>query len=78
MSLLEKGESPQIARSVLPLCLKTELIMTANFREWLHFLELREAPAAHPQMIQVASMAHEQLAKGCPEMFGVGAMQVEA
>ena len=48
------GWSPQQARSVLPNALKTELIMTANLREWRHFFKLRCAPAAHPQMREVA------------------------
>ena len=48
--LLELGCSPQEARSVLPNSLKTEVVMTANIREWRHFLKLRCSPAAHPQM----------------------------
>ena len=41
---------PEEARSVLPLCLKSELYMTANLREWRHILKLRTSKAAHPQM----------------------------
>lgn len=52
--LLEEGSSPQEARSVLPNSLKTELAVTYNLREWRHFFALRCAPAAHPQMRQVA------------------------
>lgn len=48
--LLDLGLTPQEARSVLPNALKTEVIMTANLREWRHFLKLRTADAAHPQM----------------------------
>ena len=47
------GEPPEIAREMLPLCLKSELYMTANLREWRHILKLRTALAAHPQMRQV-------------------------
>ena len=53
-SLLEWGCSPQEARAVLPNSLKTEVVMTANLREWRHFFTLRTAPAAHPQMREVA------------------------
>lgn len=42
--------SPQQARSVLPNSTKTEIIMTANFREWRHIFGLRCDKAAHPQM----------------------------
>lgn len=45
---------PEIARSILPLCLATELYMTANLRQIRHILKLRTAKAAHPQMRFVA------------------------
>ena len=44
---------PEQARAVLPLCLKTELYMTANLREIRHILKLRTDKAAHPQMRQI-------------------------
>lgn len=53
LDLLEFGCSPQQARSVLPNSLKTEVMMTANLREWRHFFKLRTSPAAHPQMREV-------------------------
>lgn len=52
--LREKGWRPEQARSVLPNSLKAEIVMTANLREWRHFFKLRTAPAAHPQMREVA------------------------
>lgn len=52
-AMLEKGCSPQEARAVLPTCLKTEIAVTYNLREWRHFFELRCAAAAHPQMREV-------------------------
>ena len=67
--MLAAGCSPQIARSVLPTCLKTELAMTTNFREWKHFLTLRLSPAAHPQMREVAAMARDVLIEIAPDMF---------
>lgn len=68
-SMLDRGYTPQMARSVLPNSLKTELVMTANFREWMHFLELRTSSAAHPQMQQIALMIKDVLVKECPEVF---------
>ena len=70
MEMLDAGASPQIARSVLPNSLKTEIVMTANFREWLHFFNLRCAPAAHPQMREVAQMALDILYAKEPVIFG--------
>ena len=52
--LLMTDYPPEIARTILPLCLKTELFMTANLREWRHILKLRTAKAAHPQMRFIA------------------------
>jgi thymidylate synthase (FAD) len=48
--LLKAGQSPQEARAVLPNSLKTELVMTANLREWRHFFKLRASLKAHPQI----------------------------
>lgn len=52
--LLFEGCKAQEARAVLPNSLKTEVVMTADLREWRHFFKLRCAPAAHPQMREVA------------------------
>jgi thymidylate synthase (FAD) len=50
---VSEGVSPQQARDNLPTCLKTEIVMTCNLREWRHFFKLRTAPAAHPQMREI-------------------------
>jgi thymidylate synthase (FAD) len=50
MALIDAGVAPQIARGVLPTDLKTEIIVTANLREWRHILELRTSDAAHPNI----------------------------
>lgn len=73
MYLLENGATPQEARSVLPNSLKTELIMTANMREWRHFFQLRAAGvtgAPHPQMAEVAVPLLKTCQKYMPELFG--------
>ena len=53
-ALLEAGSTPQEARSVLPNSLKTEIVVTYNLREWRHFLKLRSAKGAHPQVKEIA------------------------
>ncbi len=63
------GMPPEIARAVLPLCLATELYMTANLREWRHILKLRTAKDAHPQMRQVAEMILAVLKRKLPVIF---------
>ncbi len=68
-SMLDWGCSPQEARAVLPNSLKTEIVMTANIREWRHFLKLRTSPAAHPQMREVANMLLTELNFLLPSLF---------
>lgn len=53
-AMLNQGCSAQEARAVLPTCLKTEIAVTYNMREWRHFFDLRCSAAAHPQMREVA------------------------
>jgi thymidylate synthase (FAD) len=48
--LLVEGWRPEQAREVLPNALKTEIVMTANLREWRHVFQLRCSAKAHPQM----------------------------
>ncbi|KKL74939.1 hypothetical protein LCGC14_2059890 [marine sediment metagenome] len=68
--LIKQGATPQEARSVLPNSLKTEIVMTTNFRSWRNFFGLRCAKDAHPQMQEVANMALDILRKECPTVFG--------
>jgi thymidylate synthase (FAD) len=68
--MIAKGKSPQIARSVLPTDLKTEMVMTCNFREWMHFIKLRTDPAAHPQIRPIAEAIRVELEKHAPTIFG--------
>ncbi|MBR1647775.1 MAG: FAD-dependent thymidylate synthase [Selenomonadaceae bacterium] len=78
MALLEKnylamranGAKPEEARSILPNSLKTEIFVTMNLRELRHFLKLRTAPAAHPQMRQVALKIFDILNEKLPAIFG--------
>lgn len=63
------GIAPQIARSVLPNCLKTEIVMTANFREWRHFIFLRGSKAAHPQIRPIARDIWLVLQSKAPSVF---------
>ena len=70
--MLNWGCTPQEARSVLPHSLKTEVVMTANLREWRHFFKLRAANAtgkAHPQMLEVTVPLLEELKQLIPVVF---------
>lgn len=67
--MLEAGCSPQEARSVLPNSLATEVVMTANWREWRLFLRLRGASDAHPQIQEVARPLLNELHEKIPVLF---------
>lgn len=67
--LLENGATPQQARSVLPNSLKTEVIMSANYREWRNFFRLRTAKNAHPQMREIVIPLLKELQEKIPVVF---------
>ena len=69
LKMIELGATPQIARSVLPNSTKTELVMTANYREWRHFFKLRTAIAAHPQMREITMPLLNELKSKIPIIF---------
>ena len=59
LGLVSGGVAPQHARAVLPTCLKTEIAVTANFRQWRHMMGLRlgnKAGKAHPQIRELFRM----------------------
>jgi thymidylate synthase (FAD) len=66
---LELGARPQEARSVLPNSLKTEIVMTANLREWRHVFRLRCDRPAHPQMRQVMLPLLAEFQQRIPVVF---------
>ena len=74
---LEFGCSPQEARAVLPNSLKTEVVMTANLREWRHFFRLRTAQAAHPQMREVTIPLLRRMRELVPVVFDDIELEVE-
>lgn len=69
MRMIKLGASPQIARSVLNNSTKTAIVVTMNLREWRHFFRLREAPAAHPQMREIAIPVLKMFREAVPVIF---------
>ena len=59
--LIKLGEPPQIARSVLPNSLKTELVITGTLEMWTHFLYLRLPKYAHPDARVIADKVQSSL-----------------
>lgn len=69
LNLIDLGATPQEARSVLPNSLKTEITVTANYREWRTIFKLRTAMAAHPQMREIMRPLLDELKTKLPIIF---------
>jgi thymidylate synthase (FAD) len=71
MAMLSNNVKPEIARNVLPLSTATEIIMTANIREWRSVLKLRSShnKCAHPQMRSVCDRLLAELKSKIPVLF---------
>lgn len=63
LSLLKEGWTPQQARSVLPLGIKSELISCGFEDTWENFFKRRDAPDAHPMAQEIAKPMHEEFKK---------------
>lgn len=63
-TMIQLGAKPQEARDVLSTSVKTEVVMTANLNEWVHFFDLRAlgtTGAPHPQMLEVSVPAMQDV-----------------
>lgn len=60
MTLLGEGWTPQQARSVLPLGIKSELISCGFEDAWENFFLRRDASDAHPTAQEIAKSMHEK------------------
>ena len=60
---------PQEARGILPNDLKTEIVVTMNFRQLRHFISLRAHPAAHPDIRVIAGSLRKKLKQKIPLIF---------
>lgn len=75
--LLTEGEPAQQARNVLPLALKTELIMTGTDEQWAGFFNLRCARDAHPQARELAiELRDRMILAGYINTYDPGSIQV--
>jgi thymidylate synthase (FAD) len=76
LNMLKEGCTPQQARSILPTCLKTAIVVKANFREWRHIFELRAlSKAAHPDIRALLIPLYTECRRLLPEVFDRGDIQ---
>ena len=72
LAMIESGATPEQARDILPMSIKTEIVMTANLREWRHFLKLRAEGVTgkpHPQMLEITIPFLNELKQKIPVVF---------
>lgn len=63
------GWKPQDARQVLPIGIESDLVHTANFREWRHIFKLRTAKDAHWEIRLVMCALLQELQTILPAVF---------
>lgn len=69
MEMIQNGAVAQQAREVLPIDTKTEIVVTANIREWRHIFTLRCSVKAHPQIRELMVGLREELKKKVAILF---------
>jgi thymidylate synthase (FAD) len=71
LGLMSRGVPREDARYALPNACATEIVMSANFREWLHVLEQRLAPDAQWEIAESCRLVHKKLMEIAPGVFGL-------
>lgn len=69
MMAIYKGAKPETARAILPNCTKTELVMSANYREWRHIFKERTSSHADPNTKQIMTALLSDLYFRIPVIF---------
>ena len=69
LRMLNLGVPPQLARDILPIGLKTEIVAKANIREWRHIARLRTDTPAHPIMHELMRPVLEVFREEIPILF---------
>ncbi len=68
-ALRKSGWAPQDARQVLPIGTKSQIVISANFREWRHIFEMRTQKAAHWEIRKVLCDLLETFQEIIPVVF---------
>jgi thymidylate synthase (FAD) len=68
-ALREAGWPAQDARQILPIGITSEIVVTANFREWRHIFSLRTAKPAHWEIRRTMGLLLTELQDLLPAVF---------
>jgi len=60
---------PEDARQILPIGIKSQIVVTANFREWKHIFKLRTNPRAHWEIRRVMTNLLKEVKEKVPVVF---------
>jgi len=69
MKLIGMGVKAQVARDVLPIGIKADIVVTTNIREWRHIMDLRTADVAHPIMHELMRPLLKEFQESIPLLF---------
>ncbi len=69
--LLDYGIKKEDARFVLPNATTSEIVVSANFREWLHIIELRVSREAQWEIRELSTLFWRELYKIAPVVFSL-------
>lgn len=69
LNMIKLGKKPEETRCVLPNSIKTEIVMTGNYRNWRHIFKLRCDKHAHPQMRELMIPLRDELRQKIPVIF---------
>lgn len=64
--MLEEGIAREMARAVLPVGIYSEMYVTGNFRNWMHFCSLRTHPDAQAEIREYARAAFTMIEEKMP------------
>ena len=67
--LREQGWAAEDARQILPIGMTSEIVVTANFREWRHIFKLRTSPKAHWEIQGLMRRLLLEVASQIPVVF---------
>lgn len=65
-NMIDMKVAPQMARSVLPTCVKADIVVTTTVEEWVHIFELRAigtTGAPHPKMRELMEPLFKHISK---------------
>lgn len=73
---LKVKEVREAGRSALPNATETRVVMSGNYRAWMHFLEMRDSIHADAEIARLAKEIGRQLAEHAPNIFGADARAI--